>query len=127
MSADYQSEFLTRAEGPTSFNALLFGGAENPTSGFQQQISTRQFSYNQVTSLNYNNTWGKHTVDAGVYSEYFKAHLRAFGYFANGLNPKTFSPGDGAGLVPVFYDTAAGALLFPDNPVAWRVQCHDDN
>jgi len=118
MSADYQSEFLTRAEGPTSFNALLFGGAENPTSGFQQQISTRQFSYNQVTSLNYNNTWGKHTVDAGVYSEYFKAHLRSFGYFANGLNPKTFSPGDGAGLIPVFYDTAAGALLFPDNPTA---------
>ena len=118
MSADYQSEFLTRAEGPTSFNALLFGGAENPTSGFQQQISTRQFSYNQVTSLNYNNTWGKHTVDAGVYSEYFKAHLRGFGYFANGLNPKTFSPGDGAGLIPVFYDTAAGALLFPDNPTA---------
>lgn len=118
MSADYQSEFLTRAEGPTSFNALLFGGAENPTSGFQQQISTRQFSYNQVTSLNYNNTWGKHTVDAGVYTEYFKAHLRQFGYFANGLNPKTFSPGDGAGLVPVFYDTGAGALLFPDNPTA---------
>ncbi|NNK20998.1 MAG: SusC/RagA family TonB-linked outer membrane protein, partial [Flavobacteriaceae bacterium] len=118
MSADYQSEFLTRAEGPTSFNALLFGGAENPTSGFQQQISTRQFSYNQVTSLNYNNTWGKHTVDAGVYTEYFKAHLRGFGYFANGLNPKTFSPGDGAGLVPVFYDTGAGALLFPDNPTA---------
>ncbi len=118
MSADYQSQFLTRAEGPESFNALLFGGAENPTSGFQQQISTRQFSYNQVTSLNYNNTWGKHTVDAGVYSEYFKAHLRSFGYFANGLNPKTFSPGDGAGLIPVFYDTSIGALLFPDNPTA---------
>ena len=37
MSADYQSEFRTEAEGPTSFNALLFGGAENPTSGYQRQ------------------------------------------------------------------------------------------
>ncbi|WP_188370672.1 SusC/RagA family TonB-linked outer membrane protein [Muriicola marianensis] len=118
MSADYQSTFLTRAEGPTSFNALLFGGAENPTSGFQQQISTRQFSYNQVTSLNYTNTWGKHSLDVGAYSEYFKAHLRGFGFFANGLNPKTFYPGDGAGLIPVFFDTNAGALLFPDFPNA---------
>lgn len=118
MSADYQSEFRTEAEGPASFNALLFGGAENPTSGYQRQDSRRQFSYNQVTSLNYNNTWGKHTVDAGVYSEYFKAHLRFFGYNGNGLNPKTFYPGDGAGIIPVFFDTAAGALLFPDFAVA---------
>jgi len=118
LSADYQSEFLTRAEGPDSFNALLFGGAENPTSGFQQQISTRQFSFNQVSSLNYVNTWGKHTLDAGAFTEYFKAHFRQFGYFANGLNPKTFYPGDGSGLIPVFYDNAAGALLFADNPQA---------
>jgi len=117
MSADYQSEFLTEAEGPASFNALLFGGAENPTSGYQQQISTRQFTYNQVTSLNYNNTWGKHTLDMGVFTEYFKAHLRQFGYFANGLNPKTFYPGDGSGLIPVFVNSG-GALLFADNPQA---------
>ncbi|MBT8276600.1 MAG: SusC/RagA family TonB-linked outer membrane protein, partial [Bacteroidia bacterium] len=116
MSADYQSEFLTRAEGPTSFNAILFAQTGNNTAGFQQQISTRQFSYNQVTSLNYNNTWGKHTLDVGVYSEYFKAHLRTFGYFAEGLDPKTFFPGDGAGFVDdnsandFFVDTATATI-----------------
>ncbi|MDH3699060.1 MAG: SusC/RagA family TonB-linked outer membrane protein, partial [Flavobacteriaceae bacterium] len=118
LSADYQSEFLTRAEAPDSFNALLFGGAENPTSGFQQQITTRQFSFNQVTSLNYNNQWGNHSVDGGVYIEYFKAHFRQFGFNANGLNPKTFFPGDGSGLVPVAIDPATGGLLFADNPQA---------
>ncbi len=118
MSADYQNEIETEAEGPTSFNALLFGGAENPTSGYQDQVTVRQFSYNQVTSLNYNNTWGKHTLDAGVYSEYFKAHLRTFGFRENGLDPKTFFPGDGAGFIPTFLDPDSGAVLFVDNPFA---------
>jgi TonB-linked SusC/RagA family outer membrane protein len=118
MSGDYQSEFLTEAEGPESFNALLFGGAENPTSGYQIQRSTRQFTYNQVTSLNYSNSWGRHSVDAGVFTEYFKAHFRQFGFFENGLDPKTFSPGDGSGFIPVRFDQGANALLFADNPDA---------
>ncbi|MDT0559095.1 SusC/RagA family TonB-linked outer membrane protein [Ichthyenterobacterium sp. W332] len=113
LSADYQSEFLTRAEDPRSFNALLFGGAENPTSGFQQQNTNRAFSYNQVTSLNFNKTFAdKHTIDVGLYTEYFKAHFRTFGYFGNGLDPRTFFPGDGSALIP----TANG--LFVDNPQA---------
>ncbi|MEJ2163166.1 MAG: SusC/RagA family TonB-linked outer membrane protein [Robiginitalea sp.] len=114
LGGDYQSEFLTLARGPESFNALLFGGAENPTSGFQQQASTRQFSYNQVTSLTYANSWGKHSVNIAGYLEYFKAHFRQFGYLANGLNPKTFYPGDGSGLIPVQYNEDEGALLFTD-------------
>ncbi|MDG5492623.1 TonB-dependent receptor [Psychroserpens sp. SPM9] len=116
LAGDYQSEFLTRAEHPASFNALLFGGAENPTSGFQQQTTTRQFSYNQVTSLNFNKTFAdKHTVDLGLYTEYFKAHFRQFGYFSNGLDPKTFSPGDGSGFIApangLFADTANAEIL----------------
>jgi TonB-linked SusC/RagA family outer membrane protein len=99
MAADYQNEVRTRAEAPDSFNALLFGGDENPTGGFQDQDTDREFTYNQVTSLNANKSFGKHTIDAGVYTEYFKAHLRNFGYFASGLVGSTFSPGDGSGLV----------------------------
>lgn len=115
MSGDYQSVFLTRAEGPTSFNALLFGGAQNPTSGFQQQTSTRQFSYNQVTSLNASKSFGKHTVDVGLFTEYFKAHFRQFGYFAEGLDPATFYPGDGSAIIPtangLFVDTVNAEIL----------------
>jgi len=98
MSADYTSQFLTRAEASDSFNALLFGGGRSDA-GFQQQISTRVFSYNQVTSLTYDNTWGKHSLNAGAYVEYFKAHFKDFGFFGEGLDPKTFAPGDGASFV----------------------------
>jgi TonB-linked SusC/RagA family outer membrane protein len=117
MGADYQNEIRTRAEQSDSFNALLFGGAANPVAGFQEQQTTRIFSYNQVTSLNFNKTWGKHTVDAGVYTEYFKAHLRQFGYFQEGLDPKTFFPGDGSSFIPdnaandFFVDTANANIL----------------
>ena len=114
MGGDYQSEFLTEARDPESFNALIFGGAENPTSGFQNQASTRQFSYNQITSLNYAKSWGSHSLDVGAYTEYFKAHFRQFGYFSNGLVPATFSPGDGSGLIPVQIDPDTGGLLFVD-------------
>ncbi|WP_334113150.1 SusC/RagA family TonB-linked outer membrane protein [Paucihalobacter sp.] len=109
LGGDYQGITFTRAEGPASFNALLFGGAANPTSGFQDQQSTRIFTYNQVTSLNFTKTfWDKHTIDVSVYSEYFKAHRRGFGFRQNGLNPKTFFPGDGAGFIG---DVAANDLF----------------
>jgi len=112
---DYSNVMLTRAEGPESFNALLFGGDENPTSGFQQQSSTRTFTYNQVTSLNASKTFDKHTFGLGLFTEYFKAHFRQFGYFANGLNPSTFSPGDGSGLIAqaggLFNDEANAQIL----------------
>lgn len=99
MGIDYTSIFLTEAEGPDSFNAFLFGGDANPTAGYQNQQSDRVFSYNQVTSLNYNKSWGKHTLDAGVFTEYFKAHYRTFGFTEEGLDPKTFFPGDGSGFI----------------------------
>lgn len=117
MSADYQNGILTRTRRPDSFNAILFGGAANPTAGFQQQQTTRQFAYNQVTSLNFNETFGKHTFDLGLYTEYFKAHLRTFGYNANGLDPKTVYPGDGSGFIEdnsdndLFIDTANANIL----------------
>ena len=100
-SGDYIGESLTRAEGPESFNALLFrpGGGANQTPGFQQQRFRRDFLFNQVSNLSYENTFGKHSISAGVYTEYFRAFRDDLGYFAEGLNPATFFPGDGNGLV----------------------------
>jgi TonB-linked SusC/RagA family outer membrane protein len=115
LGGDYENEIFLRAEAPDSFNALLFGGAENPTSGFQQQTTTRQLIFNSISSLNASKTFGKHTVGAGLYAEYNKNHFRQFGYFANGLNGSTFSPGDGSGLVAqangLFNDEANAQIL----------------
>lgn len=125
LSADYQAETFTFARGPLGFNAIFFGGDEDPnvpgtqvtTPGFVNQQSTRAFSYNQVTSLNASKNYGKHTFDVGLYTEYFKAHFKTFGFQANGLNPATFFPGDGSGFVDdvaaqdVFIDQANANIL----------------
>ena len=112
---DYQNNILTRFEASDSFNALLFGGAANPLAGFQQQATIREFTFNQTTSLNYNKVFNeKHSLNVGLYTEYFKAHLRGFRYFAEGLDPRTFAEGDGSGFVADqpnndFYIDTAGA------------------
>lgn len=116
ISSDAQEIMLTRAEGPDSFNALLFaGGADTP--GFQDQQYERQFTFNQVTSLRYNKEFEKHTIDVGLFTEYFKAHYNTFGYRQEGLNSSTFFPGDGSAFVgdnadnDFYVDTANANIL----------------
>lgn len=98
LSSELRDMIFTQSEGPDSFNALLFAQGKDP-SGTANQQSDRQFSYNQVTSLNWNKTFGKHTLDAGAYMEYFKAHYATFGFNQEGLDPKTFAPGDGSAFI----------------------------
>ncbi len=98
-SADLQNVNLIRAEGPTSFNAILFAETGNNTPGFQDQQFTRQFALNQVTSITYDRSFGEHNFNLGLYTEYFKADLYTFGFRQRGLNAKTFFPGDGSGFV----------------------------
>jgi len=105
-SGDYNDLNLVRSQDANNWSSLFFAGA-NPTPGFQQQQYTRSFAFNQVLSLNYNKEIGKHTIDASLYSEYFKAHFNTFGFFENGINQATFSHGDGSGFVS---DSAANDL-----------------
>ncbi|MDH7444780.1 SusC/RagA family TonB-linked outer membrane protein [Aquimarina sp. 2201CG14-23] len=99
-SGDFTDEQRLRAEFPTSFNAILFAQTGNNTPGFQEQQSIRTFSFNALTNVNYRKTFAeKHTLDVTLFTEYFKAHLRTFGYREEGLDPATFSPGDGSGFI----------------------------
>ena len=99
ISGDFQEETLTRAEGPTSFNALLFAETGNTTPGFQQQAFTREFRFNQLASINYTKSFDVHTISAGLYAEEFRARHDHFRFFNEGLDPKTFFPGDGSAFV----------------------------
>ncbi|MEM8506614.1 MAG: SusC/RagA family TonB-linked outer membrane protein [Bacteroidota bacterium] len=99
LSGEYRQQILNRTEFPNSFNALIFAGPQDPP-GIQEQDYEGQFLYNQVTSLTYNRSFKKHTVDAGAYIEYFRGFFSDFGFTADGLVPALAAPGDGAAFVP---------------------------
>ena len=111
---DYQATSLISTRDPEGFNAQYFN-SDNP--GYSSQNSRRRAAFNTTASLNYNIELDKHTISAALYSEYFKAFLRDFGFQSNGLNPKTFFPGDDAG----FIGDNANDDLFVDTVFANRI------
>ncbi|AEH00273.1 SusC/RagA family TonB-linked outer membrane protein [Lacinutrix sp. 5H-3-7-4] len=116
IGADFTEEQRLAAEGPNSFNSVFFAGVGETLPGTVDQQMTRTISIDVVNSLTYSKTFAeKHTLDAGIYMEYYKSHLRAFGFRQLGLDPKTYYAGDGSGFVPdngnndFYVDTANAA------------------
>ncbi|RMZ61064.1 SusC/RagA family TonB-linked outer membrane protein [Chryseobacterium nematophagum] len=88
----------------------------NPYGGLEILSNTRDLTFNNIVNLNYNKTLGeKHTLDVGLYFDYLKAHYLLKTQQRNGLDPKTWSPGSGAGYIgfndqnPTFYLPSASA------------------
>src|SRR5690606_28365731 len=68
-----------------------------PYGGLEDISTSRDFGFNSTTSLNYSKQFGKHTVDAGIYLEYIKAHATSNVTRQNGLDLLTYSFWSGAG------------------------------
>ncbi|WP_299889830.1 SusC/RagA family TonB-linked outer membrane protein [uncultured Lacinutrix sp.] len=100
IGADFTDEQLLRVEAPTSFNAQLFAATGDNTPGFSDQDVTRTLAFNFNQNLTYAKTFNeKHGLEVSLFTEYFKAHLRSFGFRQLGFDPATFYPGDGSGFV----------------------------
>ena len=99
LGGEYRRQILNQTEFPNSFNALIFAGPQDPP-GFQIQDFEAQFLYNQVTSFNYNKSFGKNTLDLGAYTEYFRGFFQDFGFFSDGLVPELAASADGSAFVP---------------------------
>ena len=118
LGADFTDEQLLRVEAPNSFNAQLFAQTGNETPGFSDQDVTRTVAINYNNSISYTNVFAeKHSLEVSLFSEYFKAHLRSFGFRQNGFDPATFFPGDGSAFVDdnanndFFVDTGRANIL----------------
>jgi len=109
--ADYTQTTGLQIQDPNSFNSLFFTQGEDFL-GWQFESFARNVLFNTNVSLNYTKTFGDHTIDASVFTEYFKGHAKNFNYAQNGLNPKFFAPGNGAGFVP--FNTATPTFYLPE-------------
>ncbi len=95
---DFSSEKGLDALNPNSilgpFQTGFNGAAE--FGGLQTESYRREFRFNNQLSLMYNQTFSeKHTVSAGLYTEYNKAHLYAFNFTQQGIDPRLFLSGAG--------------------------------
>ncbi|MDR6159080.1 TonB-linked SusC/RagA family outer membrane protein [Chryseobacterium sp. SLBN-27] len=98
----------------------------NPYGGFELMSNVRDLTFNNITNLNYSKTFGeKHTLDVGVYLDYLKAHYLQKSQQRNGLDPKIWSPGSGAGYIgfndqnPTFYLPSASAFKVDAGTLAY--------
>ncbi|ARN77996.1 hypothetical protein BST97_08270 [Nonlabens spongiae] len=105
---DYTQENYLRVADPNSALARVHASFIGPDAveGFQTESFFRDFRFNNTLSVGYENTFGAdengeggHTFLANLYTEYVKGHFKSFNYSQTGLNPRTFSPGNGAGFV----------------------------
>ncbi|WP_124980113.1 SusC/RagA family TonB-linked outer membrane protein [Nonlabens xiamenensis] len=105
LGTDYTQTALLDYEGPESALSRVratLDGRTTPIDGNQTESYTRDFRFNSNLSLNYAKSFGaedKHSVSASAYIEYVKAHFKSFNYSVDGLNPRTFSPGDGSSFI----------------------------
>ena len=96
----------TQAEYPNSFNALLFSSTAGVSSvrggnfnGLEDINNRREFIYNNLWQLDYNKSFGEHTLGLSGNFEYNHATVEANNARQRGLDPKTFIPNTGAGYV----------------------------
>lgn len=89
------------------------GASDTDFGGTHSESATRDFRFNSVASLNYNNTFAdKHTIDATVFMEYNKQHFNGINFLQQGIDPRLV--GIGAGFIggTVFEDVDDN----PDTP-----------
>ncbi|REE08123.1 TonB-linked SusC/RagA family outer membrane protein [Winogradskyella pacifica] len=101
LGVDYSSERAIDILHPESILGPFQSaqGVDAQFGGIQSESFLRDFRFNSVTSLNYNNTFGdKHNLDVTVFMEYLKGHLDGFNYSQFGLDPRLV--GSGAAFIP---------------------------
>ncbi|WP_405377016.1 SusC/RagA family TonB-linked outer membrane protein [Nonlabens sp. Asnod3-A02] len=78
-----------------------------PFEGIVNQDFARDVRFNSNINLEYAKKFGagetdedkKHGIIVNGYLEYFKGHFDSFGFRQEGLDPRTYTPGDGASFI----------------------------
>ncbi len=106
VGVDYTTVNSSMYDDPASFNSVLFGSASTGQeyNGFQSESYSTVFSFNSTSYLKWAKSYGLHSINAGVYLEYLKAHNKASSLNQEGLHPYFATPGGGTGWIPYSTD-----------------------
>ncbi|WP_322549567.1 TonB-dependent receptor [Flavobacterium psychraquaticum] len=108
LGVDYSSFTAFNLTNPGSFLGPYQVNISAQYGGIQGESFSRDFRFNSNTYLKYNKTFNeKHTVDAGLYLEYYKAHFNGFNYQKRGLDPRAL--GTGAAFITPVIEPAVSA------------------
>jgi len=103
LGVDYTVSDRVFARAPWSYLAIavrettIVNGAPLPFGGLEDRTTTRDFGFNSVTSLNYSNQFGKHSLNLGLYTEYLKSHYTSNFSRQRGLDLLNYTFGSGTG------------------------------
>ena len=85
---------------PGAYLSLVVArNASTEFGGNESILNSKELNFSSVTNLNYNKTFGDHTLGLGAYLEYNKIHYFGQSQNQNGLDPKTFAIGSGNGYI----------------------------
>ncbi|MGC4040264.1 MAG: hypothetical protein QM710_05635 [Flavobacterium sp.] len=100
LGADYSVSDRVFARAPWSYLAIAVRESNGtPYGGLEDVTTTRDFGFNTVNSLQYAKKIGKHSINAGLYTEYLKAHYFSNAQRQNGLDLISYDFGSGSGYV----------------------------
>lgn len=97
---DFTETMFLRYRYPHNWTELLFRAAGEDYLGMQTENVIRTALFNANTNISYKKIFAeKHTLEATVATEYFKAHSKGIQYTQNGLDPVLSEPGAGTGFI----------------------------
>ncbi|KAA5532873.1 SusC/RagA family TonB-linked outer membrane protein [Paenimyroides baculatum] len=99
LGADYQTINQFSFNGPSSFNSFYFAAADQEWLGSIGNIDERRLIMTSNSNIKWNKTFGKHSVNAGAYIEYLKAHFKSSSISKEGFDPNFWENGKATGWI----------------------------
>jgi len=99
LGVDYQTINQFSFNGPSSFNSRYFAADDQEWFGSIGNVDERRMILTSNSNIKWNKTFGKHSVNAGAYIEYLKAHFKSSGINKEGFDPNFWENGKATGWI----------------------------
>lgn len=97
----FKNNRLDFARTPNGYLSIAVAASNNAAYGGWETISTSyDTTFNSVTSINYDKTFGEHSLNLGAYIDYVRGFYNSNAQTQNGLDPLNWVLGAGTGYVP---------------------------